>query len=75
MFNPRDPGLADLAPWYAAAMASGVASGPSTVEAIDPSLRWRCCPKAVRSALDYFCTCACVTECPDHGERHHGTHD
>lgn len=31
-----------------------------------------CCDKAV---VSYKCTCSHMTQCPDHGERHHGTHD
>lgn len=33
----------------------------------------RCCGRAAKQAAG--CTCMLVTSCPDHGTRHHGTHD
>jgi hypothetical protein len=33
--------------------------------------RYACCEKAVKTG----CVCAYSTTCPDHGERHFGTHD
>lgn len=32
----------------------------------------RCCD---RGHVSYGCTCSYVVRCPEHGERHHGTHD
>ncbi len=33
--------------------------------------RYACCDKAVET----MCVCTYSTECPDHGQRCHGTHD
>jgi hypothetical protein len=35
-------------------------------------VRATCCERA---GVSYECSCSYVTWCPDHGERHHGTHD
>src|SRR5262245_42906477 len=35
--------------------------------------RFACCDKA--RPLSRHCVCMYATECPVHGERHHGTHD
>lgn len=34
--------------------------------------RATCCDRA---SVVYTCTCSYVTQCPEHGERHHGTHN
>lgn len=71
-----DPALTPgLVAWYADAVKGGFARQADPEPVADPSLPASCCPKARRSPITYFCTCMVVTECPDHGERHHGTHD
>ena len=70
-----DPGLTDLARWYAEALAGGEPHRLTIVQAVDPTLPRRCCHLATRHPRSNECTCLVVTTCHDHGERHHGTHD
>mgnify|MGYP001571838743 FL=1 len=39
----------------------------------------KCCEKAVELKQGdphwFFCVCACLEDCPDHGIQHIGTHD
>jgi len=41
-------------------------------EVPSPIPRATCCDRA---GVVYTCTCSYVTQCLEHGERHHGTHD
>lgn len=50
-------------------------NGDALRKPTDNERRWwpPCCDKAL--VLSPRCVCAYMTTCPDHGERHNGTHD
>lgn len=67
-----DPGLTpNLDAWFAAFAQHGQ-DLREAIPCADPTLARSCCQFATRASC---CTCIAHTNCPHHGERHHGTHD